>query len=69
MWSYKQDKLSGDVLPVLKPGFDHIICDSARYALEPIIRAGKPGKKQVAEQKKRRDYGDHKQAPAGWKVV
>lgn len=39
LWSYKVDKLSGDVLPVLQDGNDHC-WDAARYALEPIIKRG-----------------------------
>jgi len=37
LWSYKIDRLTGDVLPVLLPGNDHG-WDAVRYALEPIIR-------------------------------
>jgi phage terminase large subunit len=37
LWSYKTDRLTGDVLPVLKPGNDHIF-DAARYALGPLIK-------------------------------
>lgn len=37
MYSYKVDKSSGDVLPVLASGYDHAI-DAGRYALEPIMR-------------------------------
>jgi phage terminase large subunit len=36
-FSYRVDRLSGDVLPDLKPGNDHGI-DALRYALEPVIR-------------------------------
>jgi phage terminase large subunit len=36
-WSYKVDRLSGDVLPVLKSGDDHV-WDSVRYALSPMIK-------------------------------
>jgi len=36
-WSYKTDRLSGDVMPVLKPGDDHIF-DAVRYALGPLIQ-------------------------------
>jgi phage terminase large subunit len=38
LWSYKTDRLTGDVLPVLVDKHNHCM-DSARYALEPIIRA------------------------------
>lgn len=37
MWSYKTDRLTGDVLPTLVSGSDHI-WDSVRYALSKIIR-------------------------------
>lgn len=38
LWSYKVDKLTGDVLPVLVDRNNHIM-DALRYALEPIIKA------------------------------
>ena len=37
LYSYKTDKLTGDVLPDIKPGHDHCI-DFARYGLGPLIR-------------------------------
>ena len=37
LYSYKTDKLSGDILPVLVDDHNHII-DALRYALEPIMR-------------------------------
>lgn len=39
LYSYKVDRLSGDVLPKLQDGNDHGI-DAARYALAPLIRKG-----------------------------
>ncbi len=39
LWSYKVDKLSGDVQPVLQDGNDHC-WDAVRYALEPVIKRG-----------------------------
>jgi phage terminase large subunit len=36
-WSYKTDRLTGDVLPVLKDGDEHI-WDAVRYALGPLIQ-------------------------------
>jgi len=39
LWSWKVDKLSGDILPRLADGHDHTI-DAIRYALEPVIRRG-----------------------------
>ena len=37
LWSYKIDRLSGDILPKAADGNDHI-WDAARYALEPIMK-------------------------------
>lgn len=37
LFSYKTDKLTGDILPDLKPGNDHCI-DFIRYGLGPLIR-------------------------------
>lgn len=37
-WTYKVDRLSGDVLPVLRDGDDHT-WDAVRYALAPLIQA------------------------------
>jgi phage terminase large subunit len=37
LWSYKVDRLSGDVLPVLVDKHNHLM-DSLRYALEPLIK-------------------------------
>lgn len=39
LWSYKVDRLSGDILPKPADGNDHIF-DAARYALEPIMKRG-----------------------------
>jgi phage terminase large subunit len=37
LWSFKVDRLTGDILPALAPGQDHVP-DAMRYALEPLIR-------------------------------
>lgn len=37
LYSYKVDKLTGDVLPIIIDAFNHRI-DAIRYALEPMIR-------------------------------
>jgi len=37
LYSYKVDRLSGDILPVIVDANNHLI-DSLRYALEPLIR-------------------------------
>lgn len=39
-YSYKVNKLSGQVMPILEDAHDHCI-DSLRYALEPVMRAKK----------------------------
>jgi phage terminase large subunit len=65
LWSYKTDKLTGDVLPVLLDKHDHI-WDAVRYALEPIIRAGKPKKQQPKPPERRRGYED-KPEPPDWR--
>ena len=36
-YSYKVDRLSGDILPVLRDDNNHYI-DALRYALEPVMR-------------------------------
>lgn len=40
MYSYKVDKLTGDVLPQVVDDHNHLM-DCARYALAPLIRGGK----------------------------
>jgi phage terminase large subunit len=42
LWSYKVDRLSGDVLPVLAEGNEHI-WDGIRYSLEPVIKPAYQG--------------------------
>lgn len=37
LWRYKTDRMTGDVLPELNPGNEHV-WDAVRYALSPIIR-------------------------------
>lgn len=37
LWRYKTDRMTGDVLPELQPGNEHV-WDAVRYALSPIIR-------------------------------
>lgn len=39
LYSYKVDRLSGDILPVPVDAHNHLI-DAARYALEPIMQRG-----------------------------
>lgn len=37
LYSYKQDKLTGDILPIITDDWNHYI-DSIRYALSPLIK-------------------------------
>ena len=37
LWSYKVDRLSGDILPVLVDANNHF-WDAGRYALSPLIK-------------------------------
>lgn len=39
LWRYKEDKITGDILPELVSGHDHI-WDAVRYALQPAIKGG-----------------------------
>lgn len=55
LWSYKVDKLTGDPLPKLADGNEHIY-DAVRYALAPIIRRGNAPAVSVVASAKRR-YG------------
>ena len=67
LWSYKVDKLSGDVLPALLDKHDHC-WDATRYALEPIISAGRPRKTAPGVKPKPRDYVGAG-VTSSWKVV
>ena len=68
LWSYKVDKLSGDVKPELLDKHNHV-WDAVRYALEPVIRAGKPLARKAPEPKRRHDYGGKKRDGKGWKTA
>jgi len=37
LWSYKVDRLSGDILPALVDANNHFM-DAARYAISPMIK-------------------------------
>ncbi len=43
LWRWRQDRLTGDVMPELLPGDDHV-WDAARYALSPLIRRRAPAR-------------------------
>lgn len=68
-WSYKVDKLTGDVLPVLAPGNEHF-WDSVRYSLAPVIRGAMHSGK-VATAGKRGDFSGMSTMtaikPGGWR--
>lgn len=68
LWSYKTDKLSGDVLPVLLDKHNHC-WDAVRYALEPIIQAGKPGRPAPPKAVKPHDYDRKPVIANGWKTA
>lgn len=42
LYSYKVDRLTGDILPVIVDAFNHAL-DSLRYALEPLMRSKATG--------------------------
>lgn len=68
-YSYKTDRVTGAVLPVLEDANNHLI-DALRYAVEDLHRAGKAIKEQPRPQR-RRDYGAHldQETGASWKVA
>jgi phage terminase large subunit len=68
LWSYKVDRLTGDVLPKLDDKHDHLI-DALRYALSPIIRAGKPLEPLPPKKTGPKDYVDRSAPSGSWKVV
>ena len=41
LYSYKMDRLSGDVLPVIEDAHNHCL-DALRYALQPVMKYGMP---------------------------
>lgn len=53
LWSYKTDRLTGDVLPKLAEGHDHGP-DAVRYACAPMIRRGGVGVSSVVASARRR---------------
>ena len=58
LWQYKVDRLSGDVLPVLKDGNEHC-WDGVRYALEPLLGG-------VALRNEQEPYEYPAMGPTGW---
>lgn len=69
LWSWKVDTLSGDVLPVLVDKFDDV-WDAARYALEPVIMAGKMKKEPKQPPKLVDGWGTtEKKKKTDWRTV
>jgi phage terminase large subunit len=69
LWSYKKDKLSNDILPILIDK-NNDIWDACRYALGPIIRRGKPVKQRPSVPPKRSDYNRQERTGGdSWKTV
>lgn len=70
LYSYKVDRLSGDVLPIILDKHNHIM-DAVRYALEPLITHGSTGllaflqAEVAAEAQEKRD----RQTDAGVRIV
>lgn len=72
LYSYKVDRLTGDVLPILVDLNNHYI-DSIRYALEPLIRqgmSGMPSAPPAPEPDPLDDYTDDDfEADDSWKMA
>lgn len=62
LWSFKTDRLSGDVLPVLLDKHNHCM-DALRYALEPIILGAK---RIVPERKDEEEFFGYQANAQGW---
>lgn len=68
LWSYKVDRLTGDVKPELKEGNDHVF-DAIRYAIEPIIKAGKLPKHAPKIPPAAKHYAPKKALRERWRTV
>lgn len=69
LWSYKTDRNSGLVLPVLQDGNDHCF-DAIRYALCRVIQSGKPHKGANKPPPKPPDYGNEREKRRiSWKTA
>jgi phage terminase large subunit len=68
LWSWKVDNLTGDVLPTLVDKYDDV-WDATRYALEPIIRAGKPDKKPLEPAKKKDGWAVDEKKKKDWMAM
>lgn len=71
LYSYKIDKISGDILPVPLDLNNHYI-DAIRYALEPMISAGLRGydmKPETQERDPMDDYVFETEAEESWKLA
>jgi phage terminase large subunit len=69
LWSYKTDKLTGEVKPELLDKHNHIF-DAVRYGLELVIQRGKPLPAKVKALPKRADYAaPRRDNSERWKAV
>jgi hypothetical protein len=69
LWSYKTDKLTGEVKPELLDKHNHIF-DAVRYGLELVIQRGKPLPAKVKALPKRADYATPRRDNADrWKAI
>lgn len=71
-YAYKTDPRTGEVLPVIDGGNDHLI-DALRYAVEGLHRRGKrllPHEIEPDDRLERpRDYQGHRREEASWKTA
>jgi len=70
LYSYKVDRLTGDVLPVVVDANNHYI-DAVRYALEPLIGSGLGQRRSTNEQPPERvdAWGRAQRSDNTWKVM
>lgn len=69
LYSYKADRLTGEILPVLEDKKNHVI-DALRYALEALRRKGPKWDDETAgSSRDPPDLGKRRQAPNLWKVA
>ncbi len=69
LWSYKTDRLTGEVLPALLEKHDHVF-DAVRYSLELVIQRGRTIPAAPKAPPKRADYATPRRDNGEkWKVV
>ena len=67
LYSFKVDRLSGDVLPDIKDANNHLM-DALRYALGPLIQARGAGLLAYYQAELDKDKAATATAPAAWPV-